>query len=400
MKHIKKILACALAVALTAPMGAMATNGYFSHGYGVKSKSMGGTGVANPKDSIAAASNPAGMVHVGNRVDAGLELFNPNRENTQNGGNAGTTESNSTLFGIPHFGYNTMLDSSTSFGVSVYANGGMNTDYPTNNGVFGAAATSLGVDLAQLMVAPTWSKKLTNGHSVGASVILAYQRFKATGLQNFGVIDPDYDDSTGWGVRIGWMGKINDRLTLGASYQSKIYMSEFDKYKGLFAEQGDFDIPANATIGLSYQVDKKTTVDFDIQHIGYGEVRSISNNINASVNLGTDDGRGFGWNDQTVYKLGVEHQYNNQWTVRGGLNYGEAPYDNTQMDFNILAPATVEWHLTLGATYKLSDKNEVDFGYMHAFSNEIVGQSAGFGLNEIKHEMDQNALFVNYAWKF
>ena len=38
-----------------------ATDGYFPHGYGVKSQGMGGIGVAFPQDSIAAAMNPAGM---------------------------------------------------------------------------------------------------------------------------------------------------------------------------------------------------------------------------------------------------------------------------------------------------------------------------------------------------
>ena len=398
MKHTKKILAGAMAVALTAPMVAMATNGYFSHGYGTKSASMGGAGVAHPQDTLAAAVNPAGMVHVGNRADISATAFNPNRENTQNGGNAGTTESKNNLFLIPQGGYNTMLDSNTSFGVSVYANGGMNTSYRDNNGVFGAAGTKLGVDLAQMMIAPTWSKKMGK-HSVGASLVLAVQRFKANGLANFGVTNESYDTSTGMGVRLGWMGQINDKVTLGVTYASKTYMSEFDDYSNLFAEQGDFDIPANYAIGIKIMATPKTTIAFDIMEIQYSDVRAIANKIDESGNLGTDDGRGFGWEDQTVYKLGIEHEYNKAWTARGGLNYGEAPYDNTQMDFNILAPATVETHLTLGATYSPNKSNEIDFGYMHAFSNKITGTSQ-FGLGTVTHKMDQNAFFVNYGWKF
>jgi long-chain fatty acid transport protein len=34
----------------------MATNGYFSHGYGIKSKGMGGVGIALPQDAMAAAT--------------------------------------------------------------------------------------------------------------------------------------------------------------------------------------------------------------------------------------------------------------------------------------------------------------------------------------------------------
>jgi long-chain fatty acid transport protein len=48
-----------------------ATDGYFSHGYGVKSQGMGGVGIALPQDAIAAAANPAGLGLIGDRVDFG-----------------------------------------------------------------------------------------------------------------------------------------------------------------------------------------------------------------------------------------------------------------------------------------------------------------------------------------
>ena len=73
--------------ALTAfsPMTALATNGYFSHGYGTISKGMAGAGTALSQDSIAAATNPAGMAFVGNRIDGGFEVFSPRREYTVEG---------------------------------------------------------------------------------------------------------------------------------------------------------------------------------------------------------------------------------------------------------------------------------------------------------------------------
>ena len=37
---------------------ALATNGYFSHGFGIKAKGMGGVGIALPQDAMAAATNP------------------------------------------------------------------------------------------------------------------------------------------------------------------------------------------------------------------------------------------------------------------------------------------------------------------------------------------------------
>ena len=129
------VLAAAVAAAVAAP-GAFATNGYFSHGYGIKAKSIGGAGIALPQDALAAATNPAGMALVGNRMDFGLDWFSPKRTTIHTGGtpnavgiNEGTYDSGNNNFFIPEFGYNKMMSPNSSLGIAVYANGGMNTDY-------------------------------------------------------------------------------------------------------------------------------------------------------------------------------------------------------------------------------------------------------------------------------
>ena len=437
MKNTQKILAGALAVALAAPMGAMATNGYFAIGYGSNSRGMAGVGVALPKDALAAATNPAGMGMVGNSAVVGVELFSPSDRSADSGfgGAARHSESDRNLFAIPHFGYTTALDNKMTFGVSVYGNGGMNTQYnpDTAGGVnlFGYA-DKLGVDLAQLLIAPTISYKVNDKNTVGASLILGYQRFKAQGLQNFcslkasgcgggagsvvgnsGLTNQGYDDAMGWGVRIGWIGEINDKVTLGATIASRVYMSEFDKYNELFAEQGDFDIPANFAVGIAVKATPKLTVAFDIQEILYGDVNSIANTgphltgVGAAVigagsgQLGTNNGLGFGWEDQTVYKLGVEYVRDAKWTYRAGFNYGESPIPDTELAFNIIAPAVVEKHLTLGFTYKQAKNAELTFAYMRAFDEEQTGSfPAAFGGGTAKLQMEQNAIEASYSWKF
>jgi long-chain fatty acid transport protein len=127
----KKLLAVVVTAALFAPMAAMATNGYFAHGYGTKNKGLAGGGSALPQDSMAAASNPAGMVFVGNRMDVGAAIFSPNPRSYEVVGNPsgapgtfglapGKETSEGDVFLVPHFGYNQMLDDNSSIGVSVY----------------------------------------------------------------------------------------------------------------------------------------------------------------------------------------------------------------------------------------------------------------------------------------
>ena len=65
-KHLKRTLFVAL---LLASGVASATDGYFQPGYSVQSVGMGGVGIALPLDALAAASNPAGMALIGNRLD-------------------------------------------------------------------------------------------------------------------------------------------------------------------------------------------------------------------------------------------------------------------------------------------------------------------------------------------
>ena len=66
---------------LAAPL-AQATNGYFKIGYGSKNRGMAGAGIAYGQDSLASAINPAALVGMGDRIDAGLEIFNPKRKGT------------------------------------------------------------------------------------------------------------------------------------------------------------------------------------------------------------------------------------------------------------------------------------------------------------------------------
>jgi len=112
---------------------AQATDGYFPHGYGLKAKGMGGATTAVAQDAIIAASNLAGMAFVGDRFDIGVDWFSPQRDAIRSGAAAidGSADSGSTNFFIPEIGLNKMITPSLALGLTIYANGGMNTNYPT-----------------------------------------------------------------------------------------------------------------------------------------------------------------------------------------------------------------------------------------------------------------------------
>ncbi len=443
---MKKILLTAAAFGLVAgyAVTAHATNGYFAHGYSIKNKGMAGAGVAVPLDSMAPATNPALLTDVGSRLDVGLTFFSPRRkydvagdptctepgENCPFGLIPGTVHSDSVFFLIPNIGYSRQLNEKSAIGLAVYGNGGMNTDWdtPTFNYVNPQQLPqgSTGVDLMQLFIAPTYAHKLSDKHSVGITPIIAAQFFEAKGVDAFGGFtdsalnqqNPDnlsgngHDSSYGFGGRIGYLGKLTDQLSVGLSYQTKIYMSEFDDYADLFAEQGDFDIPANWTVGLAFMPTPAVTVAFDVQQIYYGDIDSIANPMmNSAFNgqnfplygpLGSNNGAGFEWDDMTIFKIGLQWARSEQWTYRFGYSYGEQPIQETSIMFNILAPGVIEQHATFGFTYTFANASELDFSFAYAFNKDIKGPNPLEvpGQQTIELSMYQWEVGIGYSWKF
>jgi long-chain fatty acid transport protein len=404
--------------ALLAAGSAHATNGYFPHGFGVKAMGMGGASVAMTDNAFAGTNNPAIAAWAGNRAEGGLTFFSPKRAMSRTGNPAGldtSVESDLTLFYVPEFGYNRALSDKIGVGVTVYGNGGMNTEYPGGQLICSpdptapksnvlCGARNLGVDLMQLIVAPTLAYKLSDMHSVGISPLLVFQQFEAHGLQAFGPMSSDatkltsgsYSHSTGLGVRFGYLGKLNDQFSVGASYSPKISMSEFDEYAGLFAGGGGFDIPENYTLGMSFQATPTVTVALDYSRINYGGVPSIANPSTNMAALGSDNGPGFGWRDIDVWKLGVQWQASSQWTLRAGLNVGGNPIESRDVSFNILAPGVVTKHITLGGTYAMSPTSEISFSYMHAPEHSVTGPAMFGGTETIK--MSQKSLGIQFGW--
>ncbi|VAW76343.1 putative facilitator of salicylate uptake, partial [hydrothermal vent metagenome] len=291
---------------------------------------------------------------------------------------------------------------------------------------------SLGINLSQVLITPTISYKINANHSVGFAPVIAYQRFRAFGLGLFQAFSNDPgnvtnngdDESWGYGARVGYQGTFG-MFSVGASYTSKLNMEAFDKYAGLFAEKGDFDIPSTYGVGIAIHPTSSLTIAVDATRINYSDVAAINNagpTANEFLNgfatalitgggasltnaLGKNDGWGFGWDDINIIKVGVNYMYNSKWTFRAGYNYSESPYDNDQALFNIIAPAIVQKHATVGFTYSPSPTSELTMAYMHAFRESLnynyngTGGFTGFGYSA-SQAMSQNAIEASYAWKF
>jgi len=440
---------------------AMATNGYFTHGVGTESKAMGGSGVGSTEDfgGIAAATNPALTVFADTKWQAGLSIFSPSRSYETSGGvggqggaftlSNGKYDSDNDFFPIPFVAKNWKLANDSVLSFVFYGRGGMNTEWnddqtvltdPTGMGgtpaelpgTFGGGTA--GVDLMQAFMSVNYAGRVGDNFAWGIGPVVAIQMFEAEGLVMFSgytktfadaflgngmgapvenLTNNGHDTSTGVGVSAGmWAG--NDQLSFGLAYQSKISMSEFDDYADLYAERGGFDIPSTIKAGVSFKASDTATLNFDIEHIGYEDVDSVANPImnlltgcftaNPSVApatggcLGGPSGAGFGWEDMTVYKVGLAVKSDEKNTWRFGYSYSEQPIPNTEVLFNILAPGVMEQHFTFGWTGERANGSVMSFSLMYAPEKTVSGRSTFDPFQNIDLEMSQ--LDLEFAYRF
>ena len=391
--------------AILAATSAQATEGYFQNGIGAANKALAGAGVANGNDAAAAALNPAGILRAGNEIDFAVSIFRPLREFSGSGQPgftpSGTTESNLNIFAIPNLAISKRLPGNgfvDAVALSFSGNGGMNTTYPNvknpacggfSNGVF--CGGKAGVDLNQLLITLAFAKQYGTV-AVGLAPVLGIQRFQAEGLAAFGGVSTapgsltnnNHDLAFGLGARGGLEWAVTPTLRLGVAGSTKIAMQSFEDYKGLFAESGGFDAPANVQLGIAVDVTPSITAMLDYKHIWYSGVKAISN---PSTNLltggqlgGTTNAPGFGWQDMDIIKFGLEWRTTPSLTLRAGYAYNTQPIQSRDVMFNILAPGLVQHHVTGGFGYKLTSNLDLEFAAMYAPRTHVVGNELpGFG---------------------
>jgi long-chain fatty acid transport protein len=401
---------------------AQATDGYFQVGFGPRQSALGGAGVADSRDAMSLALNPAGIAAVPREFQAGAAFFMPFRGYETSGPGfvaPGDINSQAEFFVIPNIAYTHPIDGTSSIGFALYGNGGMNTTYADvanpacggGSGVF--CGGRAGVDLMQAFMAVGYAREI-GSVKLGIAPTLAVQRFKAYGLGAYGaggfseapnnLTNNGYDYSFGGGVRGGIEWDVLPQLRFGVSGQTKMYMSKFDKYAGLFEGQGSFDIPAAVTAGVAFDAAPDLTFMLDYQHIFYEGIPAVSNSSTTPALLGSTNGPGFGWHDVDVFRIGAEWRANDTWTFRAGYAYSDNPIKSTDVTFNILAPGVVQHHFTGGASYKISDNNTIEFSGIYVPESKVSGiEVSPAGPNPgrtIALNMSQLELLIGWTHKF
>ena len=401
---------------------ASATDGYFADGYGTQSKGMAGVAIAFPTDSLAVATNPASAFAVGDRFDFDADYFHPSRSSSILGNGFGPDQSfngNSLdAFVIPEIGITHRLSEDWAVGLALFGNGGLDTAYKSNPyRRFGATGTA-GVDLQQLFISPTLAYRLTSTSSIGISANIADERFKARGIGVFAGFSQDPAavsnngrvSSFGYGLRVGLLDQLTPWLAAGASWQSTTYAGGFNRYKGLFAGSGGFDIPSTYGVGFAVTAQPNIDIALDVRRILYSQIDAVGDNFQlllAARPLGSNNGPGFGWQDTTSVKLGINYKIDPSWQVRAGYGYTTEPIPRSQTFLNILAPGTIQHQLTAGGSWLTARGLDVSVYGLYALPDTVKGAGsipagfppAGFGGGEADIKLSEIAIGIGFGWK-
>lgn len=378
----KYVIGGALGASCLAAASAWATNGDQMIGVTAIQSGMAGAVVASPQDAGTVLTNPAGLTNLGIqevRTDLGFGFLNPKRE-------ANGFESDSELYLMPGGAVAFNVNDRLYFGMGMAGLSGMGVDFADVSAMPGNQAV---VTTKQFYkIAPGFGYRVNDRLSVGAALNFDYQ--------SLAMYTPQFqlpqNQVFGWGITAGLTYRLTDRLRLGAAWVSEQEMGDFkwNTLNGRFEMQ--MNAPQQLAVGLAFQPNSGLLIEADVKKIYHSDVLD---RVELKGPAGTST-LAFGWDDQTVYAVGIQKTVNPKTTVRAGFNYGESPIGPEDVATNIGSLAVVEKHLSLGATRQLGQKVYGSLSYMHAFNNEVKSNTTP----QQVIELEQNIVNLQVTYKF
>ncbi len=421
MKHIlirSTLIGGLVMAAVSANAAGYQLSEYSAAGMG---RSFAGAGVVGD-DFSAIGFNPAGMsLNETNGMQAGASMVSiaSDFKGEDGLGNKGAGDTRITRV-LPNGFAQYQLNDKTTVGLGVYIPFGLATDY--DNGWFGETHGGLS-QITALNVSPALSYKVNDVVSLGASVNMQHAAVHITGAGYggaFGLPNNFSKDLSGddWGVgyTLGITVKPVKKLTLGASYRSKISHHLQGKVKmggfpaPMAAANRKYDISAKVTtpetvlFSGAYEATDKLTLSATARWTRWSRFESLDIIAKETILGQFAPGEAISsthenWKNTWFYALGADYKVNDAWTVRVGAAYDETVIKAPEFRTTRIPDGRRVW-TSLGLSYAF-DNMQIDAGYAHLF---IHGGSARGGDTvykpNIKYSSHADMLSLGFQYKF
>ena len=335
-------------------------------------------GAASAEDASTVFFNPAGMTRLsGSQLSLVLHAIKPTAEfsNTAsvaaagrplggNGGDAGNWTP------VPNFYYVTELSQNLRAGLGISSPFGLKTEYdPSWMGRFQAIKS----DLKTININPALAYKINDQLSVGAGLNAQYISAELTNAVYLGA-GPEGQakvkgDDWSVGYNLGVLYELNPATRFGLAYRSDVrHKLEGDvTFTGVPAPNGpisaEITLPETVSLSGFHQINPQWAMMGDITWTRWNRFQELRIVRNTGITVGQPTIEN--WDDTYRFALGASYQQSKQLKLRGGIAYDQSPVSDAYRTARI--PDADRTWLTVGATYQLSAKSSMDFGYAHIF---------------------------------
>jgi long-chain fatty acid transport protein len=379
---------------------AFSGNGLNMVGFGAESVGMGGADLAVARDTTAMNTNPAGIAQI---PRSALDLYNAvayplsvvHRDRFGN-----DAEVSNRLIVLGSGGYTRQLGNGpVTMGIGFFAQGG-------SGNVFKGLATPFGTrdELSSLFrigkVTPTAAYKVNDSLSLGVSFQVVYTDIRQKVFPETSVFDPIDPARTffgteikdmygfGYGVKLGVLYKVSDRLTIGAAYTGKmdlplrngkviVNMSSAGLGKVTYSDARieGLALPQDFGVGVAVRVVKPLLLSAEVSWIDWsGALKTstlrASNPDHPAAPPSLALTSTLNWRDQYVFAVGAAYDLTEKAILRAGYNYGKNP-----IPANTLSPLLDpigEKTVTFGGGYSFSRKWQANAAVEYILKNRVT----------------------------
>lgn len=356
--------------------------------------------VAGPQDAFAGATNPAGIVLVGDRLDISYRLLDDHKfveivDNTiptANGHYDVAAQQKKFHFG--EFAINKVFKKEICCHTWEYA---LNFAFYTpfynrcswKNAIVLAGTTPINYEQWEPVFAPMIALKINDHHSIGISLDTYMYIPKINGLENFDnptlTVAPGFVTNKGrattWAVTctLGWRWQITKSLAFGFAFSPQVPFRKIHKYQGFYAKRGGVDTLNDVRAGFLYVCNPKFAIFFDVEWLNFKKTlvgnRLLDSQGNFNI-LGSKDGAENGYRNQFIFLIGAGYRPFESLSLRASYIHLTQKVPRSQTFFNSAVCSIVENILSAGGTYHFLKNWELSFLYAHGFEAKINGKNS------------------------
>jgi long-chain fatty acid transport protein len=380
---MKKLLSFALFFLVGSTLYA---GGYRVSIQGQKQLAMGHTGVAVISSAESIFFNPASISFLDGKMNFSLGASGIIAETRFENKQYGIAENTDTPLGTPFNFYATYKANDwLAFGLGVYTPYGSSVEWEKD---WSGSHLVNNIDLKAIYVQPTVAVKISDKLSVGGGPIYVNGSVTLNKNLNRSLSDTegnrtnvtlDQKGVTAWGYTLGVMLKPIEKLNIGFNYRSKIIMevkggdADFenvpDFLPGDFSDanfDAELPLPAEVTIGLSYEFCNKFLFAFDYNFTQWSEYEALvvefNNDAPTSVNPRN-------YKDSETFRFGLQYEACDKLTLRTGIYFDESPVQDGY--FAPETPRNDSVGYTAGLSYKVNSKLSIDASFLYLHFEEI-----------------------------